>query len=420
MTIILFLVLTALCNAQTALLFAQDATCLGPWPADAPDDRVHNTTWLTAWQHPEQILEWTAPPGQSFAVTLIADLPKGTQVEFCSEQVEAPVDGWQRLSLGIHNRSVPWRLQLCHTLPRLARVCALEAVSTDAGTTLAILRTRRRSDWMRTSRYGLAIRFTETADWRQELAAFDVVTFSHQASELGAGWVIWSLQTSQMAFPGPSPILDEILPGRTTEASFLRDLALALNEMRIPLLLHQSFLPADDLAWQEALAQHDATTVIAEFLAEQGERHGQRLAGWILGNGLHYSASQLEQFQQAARVGFSRRLLSIDSGIAPVLLPFQDFQFSFGHPGAAELTKAHQGLLPHTGKTAIRDMACLRIPKTVQRSGFLDFVRSPLRRKIPISFLFDLDAHGTFPPESRWLKLIYMPRRPCRTCGGSP
>ena len=119
---------------------------------------------------------------------------------------------------------------------------------------------------------------------------FDVKTFAEQVEQTGAQFVTITTSHAMLYFPAPLKSLDRILPGRTTQRDLIGELAEALGQRGIRLMLYYHLGSDADRAWQEASGfwKTDTTEFWNNWVAvigEAGERYGDKLAGWWFDDG---------------------------------------------------------------------------------------------------------------------------------------
>ena len=155
-----------------------------------------------------------------------------------------------------------------------------------------------------------------------------------------------------MYFPAPLKSFDRILPGRTTQRDLIGDLAEALGQRGIRLLLYYHLGSDADRAWQEASGFWKTDT--AEFwnnwvavIGEVGERYGEKLAGWWFDDGTanyYYRSAPWERLATTAKAGNPKRLICFNPWILPSATEFQDYLAGEGNsdPERAGLVEARR------------------------------------------------------------------------------
>ncbi len=87
--------------------------------------------------------------------------------------------------------------------------------------------------------------------WEKFVEDFEVVPFVDKVEEMGASYVVWTIFHGIVHFPGPSPVLDSILSGRTAKRDLIKDVGNELEKRGMRLLLY--YHPGkDDGDWNQA------------------------------------------------------------------------------------------------------------------------------------------------------------------------
>lgn len=195
------------------------------------------------------------------------------------------------------------------------------------------------TSWMVAAGYGLMFHWTSQTVPREgppqsycdAVRNFDVVRFADMVESSGAGFVVFTTSHAGFYFPGPNPVIDSILPGRTCPRDLVGDLADELNRRNIRLELY--FHPGhDDKPWWERthFDDPDKTAYFAQWrqiIAQIGRQYGKRLAGfWFDDAAFTYYPfnPSWQQMTAAARTGNPKRVVVYNSWILPKLNDFYD------------------------------------------------------------------------------------------------
>lgn len=194
------------------------------------------------------------------------------------------------------------------------------------------------TSWMVGARYGVMFHWTSQSmprdgaplSYCDAVRRFDVNKFASMVSEIGAGFVVFTTSHAGFYFPGPNPVIDSILPGRTCPRDLIGDLADALNQRHIRLELY--FHPGHDDApwWQRTHFDEDKRAYFQqwrEIISSIGNRYGRRLSGWWFDDAAftYYPFNpDWEQMSTAARAGNPDRVIAYNSWILPKLNDFYD------------------------------------------------------------------------------------------------
>ena len=210
----------------------------------------------------------------------------------------------------------------------------------------------RRTDFapLRETRYGIGVHWTtwtlpregEPVPFPEAVEAFDVPAFVEAARCAGAGHVLFTSTHAKQWLPGPNPVVDEILPGRTCERDLLMELADGLAAEGIKLIVyyhHGTDLKQrgaeDDEEWVEAVGAYEADQTrfydnYCRLVSWMGEHYGPKMIAWWFdaGYGLNRRPpTPWDRMTAAAKAGFSERLVCYNSGIEKHTLytPYQDY-----------------------------------------------------------------------------------------------
>ena len=137
--------------------------------------------------------------------------------------------------------------------------------------------------------------------------------------------------------PGPHPVIDGILPGRTCQRDLIGELAESLAVKNIHLLLYynHSCNNQDDLPWMRAVGYFDKSKKrladnLQAIVAWMGRRYGQKLKAWWFdssysldprgpGNSVTTDLTGFqfpwERWSAAAKSGYADRLVTFNAGV---------------------------------------------------------------------------------------------------------
>jgi alpha-L-fucosidase len=192
---------------------------------------------------------------------------------------------------------------------------------------------------MISAKYGLMFHWTSQSMPREgpplsycdAVRNFDVDQFAKMVSETGAGFVVFTTSHAGFYFPGPNPVIDSILPGRTCPRDLIGDMADALDHYHIQLELY--FHPGhDDSPWWQRthFDDEDKSAYFQQWraiISSIGNRYGKKLAGWWFDDAAftYYPFNpDWEQMSAAARAGNPDRVVAYNSWILPRLNDFYD------------------------------------------------------------------------------------------------
>jgi hypothetical protein len=148
--------------------------------------------------------------------------------------------------------------------------------------------------------------------------------------QMGAGHVIFTTSHADFYFPGPSKVIDSILPGRTCDRDLVADLAAALNKRNIRLILYHNPGHDDQAWWQRTYYQQDHHKYFdqwCEIVSDIGKRYRESLFGFWFDDALftYYPLNApWERMTDAAKSGNPNRLVMYNSWILPKATDFQE------------------------------------------------------------------------------------------------
>jgi hypothetical protein len=203
------------------------------------------------------------------------------------------------------------------------------------------MRARADTQWFREARFGLMCHWTSQTvprngppkPYADAVRDFDVAKFTEQVAQTGARFVCICTSHAHMYFPAPLKSLDRILPGRTAQRDLVGDLAAALGQRGIRLMLYYHLGSDADRPWQEASGfwKTDTTEFWNNWCAvigEAGERYGDKLAGWWFDDGTanyYYRSAPWQRLATAAKAGNPKRLVCFNPWVLPPATEFQDY-----------------------------------------------------------------------------------------------
>ncbi len=328
--------------------------------------------WVQNWREPSQFFEWDviAPENGRYQVTFMASAPKGTVISMKVLGSTRPLDfefsqakslypyplpyNWARLAL-----SEPLYLPKGHSTVRVQLQKPIEVPSTGAALksvellNVAMQRQmedrvrafRSNTQWLNRAKFGLMFQWGEWGyprhgakkKWPGMINDFDVAKFAETVASTKAGYVVWSATWATYYFPAPIKAIDRILPGRTCKRDLIGELADALQEHGIKLIVYYHCGHGDQRWWARNWVSNDDKRLFfhnwTNIMNEVGERYGDRLAGWMYDDDCVYYPAPYEQLGKAAKAGFKGRIISYNPWIIPRGTDFQDIQFGEGFQG---------------------------------------------------------------------------------------
>ena len=306
--------------------------------------------WIEGWTRTKAAISWPLFVQQEAIFTISLILESASPE--CSIEVE--IDrrtfstscgkaGWNRLTVGkVRLSAGQTRITISSkrkSAPTKLFAVEFETPESAASSAAAAKRHRASTQWMIDARYGLMFHWTSQTQPRDGAAKpycdavrdFDVNRFADMVSETGAGFVVFTTSHAGFYFPGPNPVIDSILPGRTCPRDLVGDLAdsLARHHVRLELYFHPGH---DDAPWWQRthFEEADKTAYFRqwrEIIAQIGRQYGSKIAGFWFDDAAFtyypYNPSW-QELAVAARTGDPNRVLSFNSWILPKVTDFCD------------------------------------------------------------------------------------------------
>ena len=307
------------------------------------------TGWIESWSSDNDRLMWTvhiAKEGNFIVSAILESTGKACAigVSVDSTRLDAPCGErrWNRVTLGTVQLEEGTRtilLRSTGSVP-LGKFFSLELVTPQAQENLARLGQQQTSstDWMVAAKYGLMFHWTSQTRSRSgapkpycdAVHDFDVDHYANTVSQMGAGFVVFTTSHAGFYFPGPNPVIDAILPGRTCPRDLVGDLAKALGKHHIKLELY--FHPGhdDDEWWQRTHFNEDKTAYFdlwCKIISQIGKQYGDQLAGfWFDDAAFTYYPfnAPWQKMTAAAKTGNANRVITYNSWILPKLNDFYE------------------------------------------------------------------------------------------------
>ena len=209
---------------------------------------------------------------------------------------------------------------------------------------------RASTDWLAKCRYGVGVHWTAQTvprkgaplPFREAVEAFDLERFLDAVAHSGADYVLFTAAHALQMLPAPHPVIDRILPGRTSERDLIGELATGLAAKGLPLLVYynHSCNQQQDRPWEQAVGYHAAdknalANNLMEIVGWMGERYRDKIKAWwfdspysLDARGPHNSVTTdmagflfpWERFTEAAKRSFADRLVTYNAGVDQTFL----------------------------------------------------------------------------------------------------
>jgi hypothetical protein len=354
---------------QTVLMGVDAARQGGITPIDMGPGKAG---WIQTWKNADDSLSWSAKvvKGGRYRVSAILESTGddcAVDVSFDAKVLHAPCGKkqWNRVTLGVVELATgPAKISLrsSGSVP-IGKFFSLELITPSSEDNLKRLAREQASstDWMVAAKYGLMFHWTSQSKpkdgppkpYCDAVHDFDVDRFADMASQMGAGFVVFTTSHAGFYFPGPNSAIDAILPGRTCPRDLVGDLAKALAKRDIKLELY--FHPGHDDTewWKRTHFDEDKTAYFdlwCKIIRHTGEQYGEQVSGFWFDDGsfTYYPFNApWKQMTAAAKAGNPRRVITYNSWILPKL---NDFYEVFGGENEFSDAMIHgDGYLPVGG-----------------------------------------------------------------------
>lgn len=209
---------------------------------------------------------------------------------------------------------------------------------------------RANTDWLAACTAGLGVHWTAQTmpplgparPFEKAVSGFQLNTFLDAVEASSTDYVIFTATHALQMLPCPHPVVDSILPGRTSERDLIGELALALKALGKHLIVYynHSCNSGDDPEWEQAVGYHDQSKErLAENLCDTvkwlGQRYGDLIQAWWFDSPYSLDASgpihsvttdmgefrfPWEQMTTAAKAGYDDRLVTYNAGVGKTFL----------------------------------------------------------------------------------------------------
>jgi hypothetical protein len=203
---------------------------------------------------------------------------------------------------------------------------------------------RASTDWFVKAGYGAMFHWTDFTQPREgtkrpypdAVEAFDVDAFASLLEEMGAGYVIFTLNHAHPHCPAPIHAWEAVHPGWTTRRDLIGEIAVALEKRGIRLILYinspvlTNFGKTGETGLYElTFSEQQFTEIHKNVLSEIGSLYGEKLAGYWFDSWYQslaaYPDVPIEAIYRYCKVGNARRITAFNFWIFPVLTPWQDY-----------------------------------------------------------------------------------------------
>jgi hypothetical protein len=203
---------------------------------------------------------------------------------------------------------------------------------------------RASTDWFVKAGYGVMFHWTDFTQPREgtkklypdAVDAFDVNAFASLLEEMGAGYVIFTLNHAHPHCPAPIQAWESVHPGWTTRRDLIGDIAGALEKRGIRLILYinspvlTNFGKTGETGLYDlSFSEEQFTEIHKNVLSEIGSRYRHKLAGYWFDSWYQslaaYPDVPIEAIYHYCKEGNPGRITAFNFWIFPVLTPWQDY-----------------------------------------------------------------------------------------------
>jgi alpha-L-fucosidase len=203
---------------------------------------------------------------------------------------------------------------------------------------------RASTGWFVKAGYGAMFHWTDFTQPRdgvkkpypEAVNAFDVDAFARLMGEIGAAYVIFTLNHAHPHCPAPIQSWEAIHPEWTTRRDLIGDIADVLEKRGIRFLLYINSPVLTKLGdigtnglYELTCSEEQFTEIHKNVLSEIGSRYRDKLAGYWFDSWYQslaaYPDVPIEAIYRYCRVGNPGRITAFNFWIFPVLTPWQDY-----------------------------------------------------------------------------------------------
>jgi len=276
------------------------------------------------------------------------------------------------------------------------------------------------TDWFIAARYGLSFHWTPLTQPRygtaktypEAVREFDVEALAATVATTGAGYVIFTSSHQPHYFPAPIAAIEKILPGNTCERDLIGDLADALHQYQIRLILYYAGGRSNDDTPEIPRGQVSGWTNDRELyyenfraiFSEIGERYGAKIAGYWFDFCPFNASHHFESLYQAAKTGYADRLIAWNSWLNGKPSDFQEiWAGEAGEFLSLPEPEHYQDLQPHTwffldDEWVHENADTAILPPRFKTDELIEYLRTCAARRIVVSMNVGIYQDGTLSP----------------------
>jgi len=294
---------------------------------------------------------------------------------------------------------------------------------------------RANTDWLAKCRFGIGVHWTAQTVPRngspkpfpKAVADFDLDGFIAAVEHAGADYVLFTAAHALQMLPAPHPVIDRVLPNRTSERDLMRELADALAAKQKHLLVYynHSCNHKQDAEWEKAVGYHAPNKArfaqnLMDIVGYMGERYKEKVKAWWFDSpysvdprGPHNSVTTdmsgfqfpWEQFTAVAKLGYPQRLVTYNAGVNQTFLYTTHQDYWAGELVNLDTPAKDRYLdsgLQWFGWTCIEDRRWVQSrldtpipPPLYTDEQVIDFVRTCNKHMAPMTFNVGIYQDGT-------------------------
>lgn len=209
---------------------------------------------------------------------------------------------------------------------------------------------RAKTDWLAACTIGLGVHWTAQTmpregpalPFAEAVTNFKLNKFLDAVELSGADYVIFTATHALQMLPCPHPVVDSIIPGRTSERDLIGEMALALKNMGKKFIVYynHSCNSGDDPKWENAVGYHEKdknflAKNLCEIVGWLGQQYGDLIQAWWFDspfsldnrgpiNSVTTDMGRFqfpwEQMTAAAKTGYKDRLVTYNAGVNKTFL----------------------------------------------------------------------------------------------------
>jgi Alpha-L-fucosidase len=317
------------------------------WNVIAPEEAEHDLFISCAVPGPSCHLEVVSGPSSVKSdLKLTQGVYRSSEGGWSANFEKMRLEGRLHLTRGIN----PVTLQVSGVdTDEVVRLRCLEVLPASAHAEMTAAQESARAQrastgWFVKAGYGAMFHWTDFTlprdgikkPYPEAVNTFDVNAFARLMGEIGAAYVIFTVNHAHPHCPAPIQSWEAVHPGWTTRRDLIGDIADALEKRGIRLMLYinspvlTNFGKTGETGLYElTFSEEQFTEIHKNVLSEIGSRYGEKLAGYWFDSWYQslaaYPDVPIEAIYRYCKVGNPCRITAFNFWIFPVLTPWQDY-----------------------------------------------------------------------------------------------